>query len=255
MSPLFSNKKYLTRFYLFQIISITVFSLLFIPSADAQPILVLNTVGQPPLNTPNHTGFMDEVTREAMRRIGRELVINRLPAERALHSANTGLIDGEMSRIKILNKTYTNLIRVPEKIMDWEFVIFSKKKINLKKSWSSLKEKDVAFITGWKILEKNISKAAKITKVKNSQQLFLLLKKDRVDYVAYEKWGGRYLISKLRLNRVKLKHPALAKKEMFIFLHKKHAKLVPELSRALTNMKKDGSYQRLVKKHLTVLLE
>ncbi len=222
--------------------------------ANAQSILVFNVTGQPPLNTPAQDGFMDDVSREALKRIGFNLVINRLPAERALRSANSGLIDGEMSRIQGLDKTYSNLIRVPEKIMDWEFFVFSRKQINLQHGWDSLKEKNVAFITGWKILENNVPKTTIITKTKNSQQLFTLLEKNRADYIIYERWGGKYLIDKLQLDNVELQAPALAKKEMFMYLNKKHAALVPKLSQALTAMKKDGSYQGLVNKHLTPLL-
>ncbi len=133
------------------------------PVVNAQPTLVLNAVGQPPLNTETHDGFMDEVSREAMKRIGYKLVIDIQPAERALRSANKGYIDGEISRIKGLNNTYNNLIRVPENIMVWEFVVFSNIPVNLQQGWDSLANKNVAFINGWKILENSVPKTASIT--------------------------------------------------------------------------------------------
>ena len=139
---------------------------LFQLTADTQPTLVLNAGGQPPLNTKTHDGFMDEVAREALKRIGYELVIDHLPAERSLRNANSGLIDGEMGRIKGIDNIYHNLIRVPEKIMDWEFFVFSKKPVNLQQGWASLANKNLAFITGWKILEKNIPKTAAIIRAK-----------------------------------------------------------------------------------------
>jgi len=220
---------------------------------NAQPGLTFNTTGQPPLNTQAHDGFMDEVTREALQRIGYKLVINRLPAERGLHSANDGLIDGEMSRVEGIDKLYPNLIRVPEKIMDWEFYIFSEKPINLQKGWSSLENKNIAFITGWKILEKNVPESATVTKTKNSHQLFTLLNINRADYIIYERWGGNRVLNELKLKKVKLQKPFLASKEMFIYLHNKHKAIVPLLAQALANMKNDGSYERLVQKHLSPL--
>ena len=198
---------------------------------------------------------MDDVSREALKRIGYQLVIIRLPAERALRSANAGFIDGEMSRIQGLENIYSNLIRVPEKIMDWEFFVFSKKHINLQNGWQSLEDKNVAFITGWKIVENNVPKTAAITKTKNSQQLFTLLELGRADFIIYEHWGGKYIINDLQLDNIVRLAPALAKKEMFMYLHKQHAALVPQLTQALSGMKKDGSYQELVNKHLTVLHE
>jgi len=220
---------------------------------NAQPSLELNTTGQPPLNTQTHDGFMDEVTREALQRIGYKLVINRLPAERGLHSTNDGLIDGEMSRVEGIDQLYTNLIRVPEKIMDWEFYIFSEKTISLQKGWSSLENKSIAFITGWKILEKNVPESATVTKTRNSHQLFTLLKNNRVDYIIYERWGGNRVLNELELKKVKLQKPFLASREMYIYLHNKHKAIVPLLTQALENMKSDGSYERLVQKHLSPL--
>jgi len=48
----------------------------------------------------------------------------------------------------------------------------------------------------------------------------------------------------------KMCNQPLAVKEMFIYLHKKHHSLVPQLSQALVEMKKDGSYQTLFNKYL-----
>jgi len=217
------------------------------------PIIRLNTTGQPPLNTPKQTGFMDEVAAEAFRRIGYQLKTTRLPAERGLKSSNQGHIDGEMSRIKGLNKNYTNLLRVPENIMEWHFVAFSYKPIDLSKGWNTLSGKSVSYINGWKILENNIPSYAEIIKTTNSTDLFTLLRRMRADYIIYERWGGIYLLRKMAIKNVKICKPALAVKKMFIYLHKDHKSLVPRLAKALSTMKKDGSYQKLVKKHLTPL--
>jgi len=234
--------------------TLIIFLCAFQSAANAQPTLVLSVVGQPPLNTESHDGFMDEVAREAINRIGYQLVITSLPAERALRSSDEGLIDGEMSRVEGMEKLYPNLVRVPEKIMDWEFSVFSKKPINLDNGWSSLSNKNIAFIRGWKILEKNAPKAAVITKTRNAEQLFTLLKINRTDFILYERWGGNYALKALQLDGAKLRRPFLATREMFIYLHKKNLALVPRLAQALVNMKEDGSYDRLVKKHLTSLM-
>jgi len=249
----FKNKSYISIRRTISQIILVILLFTFQASIYAQPSLTFNTTGQPPLNTKAHDGFMDEVTREALRRIGYKLIINRLPAERGLHNANTGLIDGEMSRVEGINKLYPNLIRVPEKIMDWEFYIFSEKTINLQNGWNSLENKNIAFITGWKILEKNVPESATVTKTKNSHQLFTLLDVKRVDYIIYEHWGGKRVLNELKLNKINLQPPFLASKEMFIYLHRKHKALVPRLTQALKNMKNDGSYKSLIQKHLSPL--
>ena len=225
----------------------------FIPAVLATPVIRLNTTGQPPLNTPNQQGFMDEVATEAFRRIGYQLKTVRLPAERGLKNANRGLVDGEMSRIQGLDKRYPNLVRVPEKIMDWEFVVFSDKPIDLEKGWRSLSNKSIAHINGWKIFEKNTPLSAEVTKVNNAGRLFKLLFKKRTDYILYERWGGLYLLREFGAKQVSLRYPPLATKEMFIYLHNSHSNLVPKLSAAITAMKDDGTYQTLVARHLSPL--
>lgn len=222
-------------------------------TAIADKVLTFNTTGKTPLNNAQQTGFLDEISREAFKRIGYQIKTIQLPAERGLKNVNAGIEDGEMSRIAGLNKSYPNLLQVPEKIMDWEFVIFSIDPINLENGWSALDNKAVSFLNGWKILERNVPDSANALKVQNSEQLFSLLKKRRTDYVIYEKWCGLFLSKKQKLSNVKLRYPALAKKEMFLYLHKKHEALIPQVSDALKQMKKDGSYDKIFNKILKPL--
>lgn len=220
---------------------------------QADQTLVINTTGKPPLNTPDQTGFLDLVAAEAFRRSGLQLKTIQLPAERGLINVNLGIEDGEMSRITGLEKTYQNLIRVPEKIMDWEFYAFSELNVDLKSGWKGLPGYSVAFINGWKILEKNVPAGAEITKVKNREQLFQLLIKQRSQIVIYERWAGLRYIKQPTFQIVRALQPALAIRKMYMYLNKKHHALVPKLASALKGMKQDGTYNRLVQQILEPL--
>ncbi len=219
----------------------------------ASNVLVFNTTGKPPLNTLERDGFMDQVAAEALRRIGYRLETVQLPAERGLANANAGIDDGEISRIAGLEALYPNLIRVPEKIMRWEFSAFTNKDIPIGGSWSGLSPYAVSFINGWKILERNVPAEAVISKVKNPQQLFGMLQKGRTDIIIFERWGGLNIIKEKKLENIKIITPPLAVKNMFMYLHKKHRQLVPALSQALSDMKNDGSYQRIYDRTLLPL--
>ncbi|MFV1997224.1 MAG: substrate-binding periplasmic protein [Acidiferrobacterales bacterium] len=210
----------------------------------AQKTLVLNTAFTSPLSNDSQSGFADVVVGEALQRIGYKLESVNLPAERALINANIGIDDGDLLRIKGLQKTYPNLIWVPEKIIDLEFVVFTRNKDFPVTGWRSLKPYSVAIVTGWKILERNITGTATLTKVKNANQLFTLLLKDRVDVVVYERWVGLGYIKQHRIRGVKMLEPPLARRSTYVYLHKKHKHLVPKLAAALRAMKADGSYQR-----------
>jgi len=234
--------------------------ILFLCIAASQQIyagqtLIINTTGKLPLSSQDKTGFLDQIASEAFRRCDLKLETMQLPAERSLINANMGIEDGEMSRIAGLEKSYPNLIRVPETIMDWEFYAFSELEIELKGGWSDLANYSVAFINGWKILENNVPAEAEITKVKNAEQLFYLLARKRAQIVIYERWAGLRRIKQQELKSVRPIQPVLAKRKMYMYLHKKHQALVPKLAAALKSMKLDGTYDRLVKQVLEPLKE
>lgn len=205
--------------------------------------LELNTTTRPPLSTEDQTGFIDRVAKEALARLGIELITIRLPAERALLDANGGMLDGEISRVEGLEGGYPNLIRVPEKLMDLEFTVFSRHIKHVESGWEGLRPYSTAIINGWKILENNIPASAEVTKVKSPTQLFRLLNLDRVDLIIYERWGGVSLINDLEIVDVRPLAPPLLVKGIFMYLNKKHKALVPALSRELRNIKEDGTYK------------
>jgi len=221
---------------------------------SAKEILQINTGDSAPLHQSDHAGFIDVVLKEAFQRIGIQITINKLPAERSLLNANMGINDGDSDRIAGLEKIYPNLVPVPEKIMDWEFVAFSKNNNIKLLNWNALKPYSVSYITGWKIFEHNANNGAEVTPVKDINQLFDLLNNNRTDIALYEKWQGLTYVRQKGLQAVFTIEPALAKKEKFLYLHKKHLKIVPQVSEALRTMKADGSYQRIYQKILAPLL-
>jgi polar amino acid transport system substrate-binding protein len=67
-------------------------------------------------------------------------------------------------------------------------------------------------------------------------------------------YGGYYMIRTLGLMDVTIAQPSLASREMFLYLNKKHEKLVPKLATALKEMKLDGSYYAIFKQTMTPYL-
>jgi len=213
-------------------------------NAHAETIIELNTTGNPPLNTSTQSGFMDQVAKEAFRRIGITLKTVHLPAERGLIAANDGIEDGEMSRIAGLRQAYSHLIQVPEKIMDWEFVVFSNDSTPGVNRWNDLKPYTVAYLNGWKLLERHVPKETDTFKVNTPEQLFNMLKKNHTDLIIYERWAGLLYAKQSGIKSIRANTPALAIRQMFIYLNEKHRALVPKLAAALRQLKDDGTYQQ-----------
>ncbi|OQX19844.1 MAG: hypothetical protein BWK76_03310 [Desulfobulbaceae bacterium A2] len=206
------------------------------------PRLTVATADGVPLSTPEGTGFHDQVVREACQRIGVQLDIIHLPAERALLNANDGFEEGVYVRVEGMEASYPNLRMVPEKIGDYEFVAFGKQSSAQLNGWDSLRDYHVAIITGWKILERNIVASKSLTKVKDASLLFRALVDDKVDLVVYNRLDGYGTIKELGLQGIHALDPPFATREMFLYVHKSREALVPQLAAALRAMKDDGSY-------------
>ncbi len=131
------------------LVSITLF---FSSSVFSQETLIFNTVFTSPISKTDQTGFADRVLAEAFKRVGYKLETVQLPGERAIFNANRGLADGDLLRISGLEKKYPNLIKVPEKVMDLDMVLFTKNKRDFKvKGWSSLTTESITIIRGTKV--------------------------------------------------------------------------------------------------------
>lgn len=177
-----------------------------------------------------------------------------LPSERSLINANSGINDGNIARIKGIEKKYTNLLIVPEKIIDFEFVAFTKNQHLKVTNWSDLKHHNIAFINGWKVFEKKVTQYKSLVRTKDSKQLFDLLNQDRVDIALYDLWSGLWHIKQSKA-KVDYLRPPIASFQLYLYIHKKHKHLVPGLTRALRAMKEDGTYNKIYAQSLQSLLK
>tara|TARA_R110002049_G_scaffold307590_1_gene508513 strand:+ start:7917 stop:8603 length:687 start_codon:yes stop_codon:yes gene_type:complete len=210
---------------------------------------ILNTAFWEPISTSQQDGFFDLLMKEAFVRAGKKVVIRRPPAERGLINASSGIDDGDGPRIANIQNMdiYTNLVRVPEKIIDVDFIAFSKNPNYKIRTWSDLRKYNVGIVTGWKILEWNIKEYKSLIKVKNPNLLFSLFLSQRVDVVVIDKWTGKNMIDKLDLDGIHIhdEYP-LATREMYLFMNKAHMNTSAEISNILKEMKKDGTYSLIV---------
>lgn len=198
-------------------------------------------------NTPLDRQALQDLSKEAFRRIGADIKLVSLPSERSLHSANQGEVDGEGLRVPGLASQYPNLVQVPERFIGISFVAFAKDaSIRLDQGWDSLKQYRVAFINGWKMFEANASGARVVNKVDKPEQLFLMLDGGRIDLALYTRADGIALARSMGLAAVAPLAPSLKDVDMYLYLHKRHEALVPKLAQALREMKADGSYNRIL---------
>lgn len=198
-------------------------------------------------NTPLDHKALELISQEAFRRLGIDFKIINNPSERSLQLTNQGEIDGDGLRVAGLNSQYPNLVQVPERFIGISFVAFSKDAlIRLDNGWESLKPHRVAFINGWKMFESNANGAKTVRKVDKPEQLFKMLEAGHIDLALYTRADGIALIRNMGLSSIAPLAPALKDVDMYLYLHKRHANLVPKLATVLRDMKADGTYNKIL---------
>jgi polar amino acid transport system substrate-binding protein len=189
--------------------------------------------------------FLYALTPELFRRIGVEARLTALPAERALINANSGIDDGDMFRPPGIEEIYPNLIMVPEKLVDFEFIAYSKRPEIKIRNFDDLKPYALGFVRGYKNIESRVTQVREVALVTNTEQLFDLIDNDRVDIIIIGRIG-KMVNQEAVAHRLTAHQPALFSTGMHLYLHQKHAALVPRLAQALKGMKADGSYRKIV---------
>ncbi|MCW8914965.1 MAG: transporter substrate-binding domain-containing protein [Magnetovibrio sp.] len=214
---------------------------------------MFNTSTSAPYVTDDQQGFQDLVIAEAFKRLGLKARVEKYDASaRALINANDGVDDGVAMRIKGLEANFPNLVRVQERLIVNDFVAYSRGLDLRSETWESLKPYMVGYINGWVIFERNLPSNQPKATVRDPQQMFAMLNKQRIDVALYERWQGLYNAHSSGLI-VKVHEPPLASVDMYMYVHKKHAKLAQPLAKVLRAMKADGTYQAIYDKSLTVL--
>lgn len=207
--------------------------------------LVLNTSYAAPITAPDKAGFLDLLYAELFNRLNIPFEIQALPAERALQNANAGIDDGDVCRIADLVNQYTNLVRTTEPIMQYHHAVFVKHKSLAVNGPESLTPYAVGIVTGWKIVERTTAQLPNRTLVDTPEQLFLMLDQGRIDAAVIERMVGLETIHRLGLKGIRVLSPPLLKGDWFLYLHKKHAALIPKIDAEVRKMKHDGTYDRI----------
>lgn len=217
---------------------------------------VLNNTNGPPFTTAHGDGFLDILVAEAFKRAGATVRFVTLPPERGLRNANEGIEDGEVTRIAGIELNYRNLLPVPEKVIDWKFSIFSRSpNLDIQSDWHALARYSVGIIKGWKIAEKNLHGKLDVVYAGDVSQLFRLLEKERAEVIVYSREMGLAYLQAEGLHGIYLLEPPLESREMFIYLHSKHAAFVPKLAESLRSLKADGTYERMYRESITQKLQ
>lgn len=214
--------------------------------ARAAPPLVLNSAFSAPITAPGRDGLLDLLYAELFRRVGVAVDIQAAPAARGLLNANSGVDDGDVARVFGIEQYYPNLVRVPEPVLPYQFMAFSRKPRFSAAGPAALRAHDVGIVAGWKVLERGVVGGRSLLKLETGRQLFAMLDLGRIDVAVMERHQGLHYVSSMGLRGIEAMQPPLFEGDWFLYLHKRHAALAPRLAEELRQMKRDGSHGRIV---------
>lgn len=170
-----------------------------------------------------------------------------LPAERALIMSNSGLMDGEVNRLNVIEELYHNLIRVDVPLMTINMVgvsrIGDKNSIN-KMNWENLR---VGIRRGSKISEIITKNIQNLSLVNDYDQLFSMLEMNRIDLIIVSDWEFQIRLKNGSISEMDKVHLFNNPYHHYHYLHSRHSNLVPEIETVLQQMKDSGRVENLLK--------
>ena len=225
-------------------LGLILFLFLFFSSGSSARTILTFTTGDD--QSHGRAKAMNAVLTECFNRIGIRLNIMPMPSERSLINANSGIEDGNFLRTDTLSYAFPNLVIVPERLSVNRVVAFSKnEKIEIN-GWKSLFQYHVAYVNGWKNCERELKDHNAKTTVKNEYLLFTLLENNRADVGIFGLTTGTEVLNKLGYTSIKAIEPPIVTNDLFLYVHKKHAALIPKIVKTLQSMKQDGTYRNIV---------
>ena len=184
---------------------------------------------------------------EAFRRIGlRFKLVNPGSSERALFLANEDG-DGDANRIgdikQIASNISQNLVIIPEPINSITFYVYNKGSVLPISGYQSISDLRNGFRVGAKILEKNVP--GNRTILPDIKRIFQMLNDGRLDTVIELPYIAEKIIKENNYSGITRLTPPLLDLPAYGFIHKKHQALIPEIVKALKEMRADGTFLKI----------
>lgn len=204
----------------------------------------------PPIST-----YLKDVLQTALTPYNIKVSLYELPGRRVIEQVNNGFIDGDSGRIinfkEISNDTTSNYRLVKEPILSAKLVLITLKSTPIDDiNWVSINTGAVAYKSGSKLLRKNIKEENRISMNKNLSLLKMVAIGRAKSAITFNAIAKSLLDKNPELKSKLLIHPKPIKTfNHYVYLNKKHKKLIPLLKKALKKLSKEGTLNLLAKKH------
>ncbi len=174
------------------------------------------------------------------------------PSSRALQMSNSGATDGELCRIKGIERKYPNLIRIDPLVVPAVVHVFSRDVEFRIDGWHSLEPYSIAIHRGH-IYAERATRGMRAQAIGTDLQILRMLKNQRTDVAVLLTTDALKIMHAERIGNIKVLFPRLVNMSVYFYLHRKHADLVPRISASLEKMAANGRRLAIYREHLAPL--
>ena len=183
-------------------------------------------------------------------RLGYTFRYDNFPPKRASLLSDRGAVDGEINRVLEYQDEHPNMIRVGEPHFSITIAAYAVKPNISLSSWSSFDNNTfkVAYRRGIYIVEKNLTARIKpkyLFEINRVEQGINKLFAGRTDLYVGAEAAVRRVVKELKDDGVDVTKlyqvGVMTTHDMYVYLHQKHADLVPQVTELLKDMKEDGT--------------
>ncbi len=189
-------------------------------------------------------GVLDLVTRavltEAYGKLDTPLRFREVPAPRAMAESASGMVDGELHRIAGLSSVYPDLVQVGIAVNWFDAVVVSRAARFVPKGWNSLRPYTIGYHRGIQTFERGTS-GMRIDPAPTNELMLLKLHSGRTDIALMSDVEARQLLAKLQVGGLRILAPPIARIQLYHYVHKRNADIVPKLEAVLKRMAADGT--------------
>ncbi len=146
-----------------------------------------------------------------------------------------------------MRNQYPTLIMVQPAINAIEPSAFARRKLRLRvNGWDSIRGYRIGIVRGVGTSEDGTRGMPHVLAVTSLTQLMQALAADRIDIAVSDAFSGLAAVRQLGLSReIALLKPPLQRVEIYHFLHRRHADLVPRVEGVLRQMQASGELEAL----------
>jgi len=196
--------------------------------APAQETLRLSSFEAPNL-TPKALRILTRAYAELDIRVETVMASPR----RALLDSSAGRTDGELVRVRNVGAAKKSLVRVDVPIIVARTYAFAVKPELRGKSFNEIKHLRVGHVAGARFAVELARGFTEIWTAETPEQLFEMLRRDRIDLVIAGEGTGQRLSRELDMSEVFVLRPSLRTVAFYHFLHESHVDLVPKIEKVL----------------------